>query len=210
MHPAAGALFALGFGNTDGQTGEVGALGNLGTFHSSGPVYSGNDADLSKIQSFASGFQFVAALQGHMGFQSLTDPLFSAGYTEYMKTELTTANVMGFASDCFWNDPAIVNVVLENKIGEGIVTFVTSKDYPGNTALYPLYNALVREFIAASARNCDVKVIASDKLRYAVYEGNKIYLLNTDYDLPITVKLIVNGTEKLVTLDSLELKTINF
>ena len=139
----------------------------------------------------------------------ICDPLYSAGYTEYMKTELTSGRVMAHASDCFWNDPPIAFTVIENKVGEGIVTFVTSKDYPGNTALYPLYSALVREFITASARNCEVKVIASDKLKYSVYEG-KIYLLNTDYDLPITAKVIVGDREEIVTLGSLELKTIMF
>ena len=136
------------------------------------------------------------------------DPLFSAGYTEYMKTELTTAKVVGFISDSFWNDPGLVDNVIENKLGKGIVTLVTSKDYPGNTALMPLYSAIVREFISSSARNCDIKVIASDKLRYTVYENSKMYLLNTDYDLPITVKIICNGKTSLITLDSLELKAI--
>ena len=136
------------------------------------------------------------------------DPLYSAGYAEYMKTELSDAKVMGFASDCFWNDPPVISTVLENKIGEGVVTLVTSKNYPGNPAVSPLYNTLVRELISSSARNADVKVIASDKLRYSVYEGNKIYLLNTDFDLPITAKIIYNGKEQLVTLDSLELKAI--
>ena len=98
--------------------------------------------------------------------------------------------------------------MLENKIGEGVVTLVTSKNYPGNPAISPLYNAIVREMISSSARNCDVKVVASDKLRYTVYDGNKIYLLNTDYDLPITVKIIYKVREELVTLDSLELKAI--
>ena len=66
----------------------------------------------------------------------------------------------------------------------------------------------MREQITSSARGADIKVIASDKLRYTVYEGNKIYLLNTDYDLPISVKIIHGGREELVTLDSLELKAI--
>ena len=85
---------------------------------------------------------------------------------------------------------------------------VTSKNYPGFPAITPLYSTLVREFVSSSARECDVKVIASEKLRYTVYEGNKIYLLNTDYDLPITVKIIHNGDVKMITLDSLELKAI--
>ena len=136
------------------------------------------------------------------------DPLYSAGYTEYMKIELTSARELGGASDSFWNDPLIAPTVIENKVGEGVVTLVTSIDYPGAGALYPLYNGLVREAVSSSARECEIKVISSDKLRYTVYEGNKIYLLNTDYDLPITVKIIYEGNEQTLTLGSLELKTV--
>ena len=53
-----------------------------------------------------------------------------------------------------------------------------------------------------------MKVIGSDRLRYAVYEGNKLYLLNTDYDLPITVKVFFGDREQSVTLESLELKIL--
>ena len=64
------------------------------------------------------------------------------------------------------------------------------------------------QLVSSSARECDIKVIASEKLRYTVYEGNKIYLLNTDYDLPITVKIIYGDKEELITLESLEMKTV--
>ena len=138
----------------------------------------------------------------------IIDPLFSAGYTDYIKTEPTTAKVIGYASDSFWNDPPIVTTVLENKVGNGVVTLVTSKDYPGNPAISPLYNTIARELVSSSARNCDVKVIGSEKLRYTVYENNKIYLVNTDYDLPIVVKIIFKGIERTVTLDTLELKAL--
>ena len=138
----------------------------------------------------------------------ICDPLYSAGYVKYMNVELTSARVLAVSTDSFLRDNPIASCVLENRVGMGVVTFVTSVNYPGNTALYPLYNALVREQITSSARGADIKVIASDKLRYTVYEGNKIYLLNTDYDLPISVKIIHGGREELVTLDSLELKAI--
>ena len=156
-------------------------------------------------------FEFESLLPSHLYPGTRTyfcDPIYSAGYTDYMKLELTTARAVGSASDSFYNDPMLFETVIENRVGEGLVTFVCSKDYPGATALYPLYNALVREQISSSARECDVKVVASEKLRYTVYEGNKIYLLNTDYDLPITVKIIYEGKERTVSLDSLEMKTI--
>ena len=136
------------------------------------------------------------------------DPLFASGYNEFMKLEVVNARVLGVASDAFRRKNRLVDTVIENKIGKGTVTLVCAKEYPGAPSLTPLYSALVREFVSSSARECEIKVIASEKLRYTVYEGNKIYLLNTDYDLPITVKIIHKGKEQTVTLDSLELKAI--
>ena len=126
-----------------------------------------------------------------------------------MNVELTSAKLLAKTCDSFrFSDTGAYTAIVENKIGDGLVTLVTSIDYPGAPALYPLYLDLVREAVTSSARNADIKVIAPDKLRYTVYEGNKIYLLNTDYDLPITAKIIYNGKEQFVTLDSLELKAI--
>ncbi len=137
------------------------------------------------------------------------DPLYSAGYVEYMDVEVTSGKVLARTSDAF---SGIGNTshtaIVENRVGKGFVTFVASVNYPGCPALYPLYLDLVREMVSSCARNCDIRVIAPDKLRYTVYEGNKMYLLNTDYDLPISAKIIHNGKEQLVTLDSLELKAI--
>ncbi len=137
------------------------------------------------------------------------DPLFSAGYAEYAEVELCGGEAIGVLSDSFWKEgnEKLVSVV-ENKIGDGIATLITSTNYPGNPALYPFYRAIAREFISASARNCEIKVIGSERVRYAVYGDKKIYLLNTDYDLPATVKLIYKGREELITLNSLELKGI--
>ena len=137
------------------------------------------------------------------------DPLYSAGYVEYMNLELCGARVLAKTADCFADHGTGEHIaIVENRIGNGLVTLVTSISYPGNPSLYPVYLDLVHEAVTSSARNCEIRVIAPDKLRYTVYEGNKIYLLNTDYDLPITAKIIYDGKETLVNLDSLELKTI--
>lgn len=138
------------------------------------------------------------------------DPLFSGGFTEYAEVELCGAETAGYLSDSFWGAGSVENFpsVLENRVGKGTVTLVTSLNYPGHPALSPLYRALLREFVSASARTCDVKVIGSERVRYAVYEGGKMYLLNTDYDMPITVKVISGDKEQCVALESLELKTI--
>ncbi|MBQ6698456.1 MAG: hypothetical protein IJN09_05380 [Oscillospiraceae bacterium] len=138
----------------------------------------------------------------------LCDPLYSAGYTEYLKCELCGAEPSGFYADSFGSKPTDIYTVIENRVGKGTVTLVTSINYPGHPALFPLYRMLAREMITSSARNCDIKIIGSERLRYAVYEGDKVYLLNTDYDMPIAVKIIKGEKEKVVMLDSLELKTM--
>ena len=74
----------------------------------------------------------------------------------------------------------------------------------------PLYRNVLREMISSGARNCEIKVIGSDRVRYTVYEGNKIYLLNTDFDMPVTVKVINRERERVITLEPLEMKTISF
>lgn len=169
--------------------------------------YSGEDIRSNSGTKFE--FESLDKTRLYPGTRSFfCDPIYSAGYTDFMKLELVGARAVGTASDSFWSDPPLFETVIENKVGDGVVTFVTSKDYPGALALYPLYNALVREAVSSSARECDIKVIASEKLRYTVYEGNKIYLLNTDYDLPITVKIIYGDKEELITLESLEMKTV--
>ena len=138
----------------------------------------------------------------------LCDPLYSAGYTEYAKVTLAGAQPAGFYADSFGSKETDVYTVIENKAGNGIATLVTSLNYPGHPALYPLYRTLVREAVTASARTCPIRVLGSERLRYAVYEGDKLYLLNTDYDMPISVKVIKGKAEHLVTLAPGELKTL--
>lgn len=138
----------------------------------------------------------------------ICDSIYAAGYANYMETELCGARALGIASNSFTAVHRGHATVLENKVGDGLVTLVTTTDYPGNIAVTPLYDALFRELVSSSARNCEIKVISSDKLRYTVYEGNRIYLLNTDYDLPITVRIIFGGKETELTLASLELRAV--
>lgn len=137
------------------------------------------------------------------------DPLFSAGYAEYAEVELCGGEALGVLSDSFWkkgNETAVS--VVENKLGAGTATLITSVMYPGNNAVYPLYRAMVRECVSASVRSADIKVVGSERVRYSIYEGNKIYLLNTDYDVPAVVKVISKDEEKTVVLEPLELKMI--
>ncbi len=140
----------------------------------------------------------------------LCDPIYSAGYADYAKFELCGGAATAIVTDAFLPDSGKCPAVIENKVGKGIATLVTSINYPGNPSLYPLYRAVVREMITASARDADIKVLGSDRLRWAVYEGDRVYLLNTDYDMPITVKVKKGSEERTVTLQPLEMKTLEF
>ncbi len=138
----------------------------------------------------------------------ICDPIYSAGYCKYGKFALEGGEETAYISHSFLCDPPILPAVIENRLGSGTATLVTSLFYPGNNAAYPLYRGIVREFVTASARSCPIQILGSDRLRWSVYEGNKVYLLNTDYDMPITVRLLYKGRESSVTLASLELKSL--
>ena len=138
------------------------------------------------------------------------DPILAGGYANYAKFELVGGNETALVTDNYRKMPSLAPAVIEHRVGDGIATLVASTNYPGHPALYPLYRVIVREMLTASARSADIQVISSDRLRYAVYEGNKMYLLNTDYDLPITVRILQkeNAKTTTLTLESLELKAI--
>ena len=54
-------------------------------------------------------------------------------------------------------------------------------------------------------------MLFSENMIYGIHIGEhgSVYLLNTDYDLPITAKITHNGKEQSITLDSLEMKRIS-
>ncbi len=139
----------------------------------------------------------------------IVDPLYIAGMASFIKIKPEECHITGRLADSFLNVERNCPAVIENKVGKGIATLTLTVNYPGNPSVAPLYRTLMREFITMSARECEIKVIGSDRVRYSVYDGNKIYLLNTDYDMPITVRIICNGEEKEVTLAPLELACYN-
>jgi len=138
-----------------------------------------------------------------------SDPILTSGYVEYACLKSCGANVTAMLSDGFTRDtreyfPAMV----ENRVGKGTATLVLSMNYPGHPAAYPLYRVVARELVSASARGADIKVVSSDKLRYSVYEDGKVYMLNTDYDLPI-IAIVKKGEKTLkVEIEPLELKIL--
>ena len=68
---------------------------------------------------------------------------------------------------------------------------------------WPARPALIYDFITERHR-----VALYKKICEVGYENGKIYLLNTDYDVPAVVKVISDGEEKTIILEPLKLKTI--
>lgn len=143
----------------------------------------------------------------------ICDPIFSNGYASYVKATVNSGYIAARLDNSFRvkNDEEISQkppVVIENKLGRGTAILMTSMEYPGHGSVYGAYRAIVREFISASHRNCEIKVYGSDKVRFSVYESQKVYLLNTDYDVTQQVIVDYRGKKETVSLEPCELKIL--
>ena len=138
------------------------------------------------------------------------DPLLSSGYANYANVTLSDAKAVAVLSNSYGeeknSDKGIA--ILENKLGEGYAILLTSLDYPGKGQTYDLYRTVVRELLSASHRNAEVKVLASDKVRFTVYEEGDVYLLNTDFDVPAFARIEKDGKKTELTLSPSEIKHI--
>jgi len=137
------------------------------------------------------------------------DPYFAEGYIHYAATKLTTGVAGARLSNRFIDrEPETLPISLvENKCGKGYAILMTNLEYPYGAAV-PMYQNIVMEILNASHRQASVKVYGGDALRFTVYEGDKVYLLNTDFDNKIFAT-IDYGTQKVeVLLEPCELKAV--
>ena len=141
----------------------------------------------------------------------LCDPAWSLGYTDYVKIEPTSATPVCFISDSFLPSPeSQIPFITENKYGKGDVICMANSEYPGASGVFQI---MVKAALAASHRTSDLKVIGSDKLRFAMYEGEdiyKLYIFNSDFNMKQFAKVIFRGEEKEVLIDSVGLEIIEF
>ena len=179
------------------------------------------------------GYKFVkySTVDGVMypGTKTLMcDPAWSAGYTNYVKIEATHATPVCYLSDTFGRpkcenvsdvfsseitDMSLVPIVTEHKWGEGNVIFMANSEYPGAPEVFPLYKMMVKAILAASHRTADLKVIGSDKLRFAMFEDGekyKLYILNTDFNQKQFVTVIFKGETRELLIDSVGLEIIEY
>lgn len=139
------------------------------------------------------------------------DPIYSHGYANYAKVELKGGVATARLSESFIENGDFTDLpaaIVENKLGKGTAILLATLDHAGNGAIYPLYRAVVREIVASSHRASPIRVYGSDRVRFAVYEGDIIYLLNTDYDVDANVVIEKHGETIKETLEPCELKRV--
>ena len=146
------------------------------------------------------------------------DPIYPEGFATWVDVELTTARQIAFFSNTFdipTVDEKTQSMLLENDYGKGIVSFMTNADYPGHAAVYPLYRAIVKELLTATHRNCPLKVICGDKIRYSLFFDDKtgkekLYILNTDFNLEQNVIVKYNGEQHNLKVQSAQMISLDF
>ena len=165
------------------------------------------------------GYKFVkySTIDGVMypGTKSFhCDPAWSAGYTDYVKIEPTAATTVCYVSDSFFPERDVkIPFITEHKYGEGNVIFMANSEYPGAPAIFPIYKHMVKQVLTASHRTSDLKVIGSDKLRFAMYEDDekyKLYIVNSDFNFENRARVIFRGQTIDKVIDSLGLEIIEF
>ena len=110
-------------------------------------------------------------------------------------------------------DQSIIPIITEHQYGKGNVIFMANDEYPGAPEIFPLYRQIVKQILCASHRTSDLKVIGSDKLRFAMYEGEtlyKLYIFNTDYNVEQKVKVFFKDQAVEKTIDSVGWAIIEF
>jgi len=87
-------------------------------------------------------------------------------------------------------------ILTEQTLGKGKAFLVSAWQYPGDEGLSRFAEDILRTVL--DGEQGDIRLHASDRVRYAVYESRKpkarvVYLLNTDPDVPSPARLWVRG-----------------
>lgn len=132
------------------------------------------------------------------------DPWFTDGGFRMPVLENYAATPLALTSDRFEDPrgygPDAKPVLYSHRIGKGTVVFLASLESPGAPNVRPLYELLVDR--ALDATDAWPKVDLSDRVRWAVYPGGKVYFLNTEAHRSeeVVVKMSPNAKEIRFTL----------
>ncbi len=143
---------------------------------------------------------------------------YCGGYVDYAEVALKGGEVVAFFDNKFSPAPADIQreraALIERKYGKGVVSVFTHTDYPGRLGVFPLYRAVVKENLTATHRECPLQVLASDRVRFALYEGEqgeeRLFLLNTDYNAKQFVTVRYRGEEREVLVEAGELVCVDY
>lgn len=144
------------------------------------------------------------------------DPICAAGFAKFAKVSLQQGKIRAVLTNTFVHasNKDTIPALIENQYGDGVVSLMTSIDYPGKPGVFQMYCTVVREIMCASHRASKVQVIANDRVRFAVYEDkdspNVLYLLNMDYNTKSEVQIHLNDVSQTLMLAPLEFKRIEF
>ena len=188
----------------DGRLSELLGCDIVGTLRRDSGVKFLNNTMLSGVKYPAAATKEATETQ--------VDQLFCSGNADVAEVCLTTGRAVAYSNNTYQLLPTDAPLLIENKYGEGIVSFVTTVDYPGASEVRNLYSYIMKSQMIASHRECDVKVIAGDKIDFSVYDAGegkkKLYILNTDFTLPNSVIIRTDKEEISLTLSALERKDI--
>ena len=131
-----------------------------------------------------------------------SDPRFLGTMTP-ARVRTTSARVISGWSDFYTitaEQLARQPILVENTVGKGKAFLVTAWEYPADEGIRRLTEDVLR--VVLQGEQGDIRLSASDRLRYAVYDGtlpggrrkySVIYLLNTDPDCAAPARLWVGG-----------------
>ena len=119
------------------------------------------------------------------------DPKFSDGRFTAAKLAECTARIVASGSTHFVGGEDSAKdcppVLLEHRLGKGRAFLLNSREFPGHPAVFPLASTVL-SVLMRGFQPKDLPVVASDKIRYAVY-GRTIYAMNSDGDLPGSLQI---------------------
>ncbi len=145
------------------------------------------------------------------------DPIGSDGYTTYAIVDEKDCRRAVCLSEWFFSTPNDFTeeapAVVENAYGDGKVIFMCTDEYPGAPGVFTLYKLLVKSILSATHRQSDIKVIAGDKVRFAVYEDDtqyRVFLLNTDMNFEMKARVSYKGESIETTIPSTEIAYVDF
>lgn len=103
-----------------------------------------------------------------------------------------------------------IPVLTEHKLGQGYASLLTLWGYPASIGGRKIFGEILR-CLNLGEMNHAIRVCASDRIRYSVFEDDRqytLFLLNTDYDLPGRARIFYADRVLDVCIESTSLEKV--